>query len=105
MSNILKNLGWKPGNADYDAAGGDFRECSVSTQIRWSLKYLNEWRARYKFAEWKRPGDLYLCNFAPANLPHKDRPEHIIFHSKTHPQTHWVNRGLDNIQAGHATVS
>ena len=50
MGQTLKNLGYTKG-------GEGFRAETVSTQIEWSLKYLDDWRNRYKFQTWKRPGD------------------------------------------------
>lgn len=101
MPFVLKNLGFVPGNADYGACGGEFRNLGISSQVQWSLKYLDAWRKQYKFRSWARPGDLYLCNFAPAFLPYKDLPSKVIFSYAKDPKTYWVNRGLDRPQKGY----
>lgn len=92
MGSTLKNLGWAAGDPDFEAAGGDFCKASIPVQIRWSGRYLEGWRARYKLA-WSRAGDMYLCNFTPAYLPHKDEPFFTLYDSTKDPQTYWVNRG------------
>lgn len=113
MPMILKNLGWKAGNSDYDAANGDFREAGVSTQIKWSGRYLAEWRARFGIVSWDRPGDLYLCNFAPAFLRYKNEPGKVIFDGRKTDVTgrptaeariYQVNRGLDFGRKGYICV-
>lgn len=89
-----------PGNPDFDAASGDFCQAPNDVQINWSLKYLEGWRKRFSFTGWNRAGDMYLCNFTPAYLPHKEQPDFTIFDSAKDPQTYWVNRGLDKLQGG-----
>lgn len=100
MPFVLKSLGFVPGNADYERVYGEFKNLSAERQIVWSLKYLEEWRKRFRLGAWKRPGDMYLCNFAPAFLPYKDVPLKVIFSSQKDPTTYWVNRGLDRRQNG-----
>lgn len=99
MPQILKNLGFPGTHAD-------FREAGVSTQLKWFTKYVEDWRGRLHFGEFRTAGSLYLLNFAPAYLAHKDDPDFKIFDSnKTKEFGSWrVNRGLDHEQIGHPRI-
>jgi hypothetical protein len=101
MPDTLKNLGWHPGDADYDSVSGNYLELSVQDQVRWSGKYFADWRARQHLKSWLSPGDLYLANFYPAHLPHKDEPAHQLFDSTSHPTTYKQNPGFDFNDGSH----
>ncbi len=100
MPEIQKALGFKPGALDYELAKGDFRELSISEQIVYSRKYLDEWRTRFNLRSWDRAGDIYVAIFWPAGLKHKDEPEFIIVDKKKLPKTYTVNAGLDSSNKG-----
>jgi hypothetical protein len=99
MPEILHNLGFPGTHAD-------FREVGIQTQLEWFSKYVEDWRGRFHFGEFRTGGALYLLNFAPAHLGHKDDPDFIIFDSrKAKEAATWrVNRGLDRPQAGHPEI-
>lgn len=121
MPATLNNLGWRPGNPDYGAANGDYRELPIVGQIAWSARYLAEWRGRYKLKAWNSAGNLYLANFMPAHLPHKDNPDHVLARARWSPyyQTHPTgaediarsariydeNSGFDAEKKGHIAVA
>lgn len=71
MPATLKGLGFVPGDADFDSSRGDYRELSVQQQIVWSGKYFKATGVR----SWNSAGDLYLANFMPGRLAHKDDPD------------------------------
>ncbi len=104
MPDIQKALGFKPGAPDYEAAKGDFREVPIAGQITYSRKYLEEWRVRYRLPTWDRAGDMYLCNFWPAGLPHRAEPDYIIVNKAKLPKTYAVNAGLDRDKKGFINV-
>jgi hypothetical protein len=112
MGNIQKALGFKPGAADYERCGGDFCELSCQEQIAYSAKYLEEWRVRYGIDKWNRAGDMYLCNFWPVGLKHKEEPGYVLINKiiKTgkyagkEATAYRVNAGLDYAKKGSITV-
>lgn len=104
MGFVLKNLGWKPGDPDFDATSGDFLELGVQGQVRWFGKYLADWRGRFHFGKVTDPGTLYLLNFAPARLPFQNIPDKVIF-SKDQGKVYSQNLGLDRPQPGHPNVN
>ncbi len=104
MPAIQKALGFVPGKPDYEAAKGDFKEVPIAGQIAYSRKYLEEWRRRFKLTSWDRAGDLYICNFWPAGLANKDKPEHVIVSKAKLPKTYAVNAGLDSGKKGFINI-
>lgn len=74
MPKTLLNLGFKAGDVDFDSVAGDYRQLSVSQQLVWAGKYFANIRAWKKVKSYTSPGDLYLSNFLPDELDHKDDP-------------------------------
>jgi hypothetical protein len=70
MGDTRRNLGWRPGAAEYDQAGGDFCRASVHVQLMYAFRYFAEWRRRFGLARWDTRAQLYLANFLPAEIPY-----------------------------------
>lgn len=104
MPATLLTLGFKAGDPDYDAAGGDYNLVPVARQIVWAGKYFADWRKRYNLDSWNAPGDLYLCNFYPAHLPFKDQPDHVLYTAADKPVVYKQNPGFDHPQNGETWV-
>lgn len=104
MPATLKGLGWHTGDPDFEACSGSFKDASIKTQIQWSLKYLTYWRKHFVFPTWNSARDMYLANFMPAYLPHKDEPDHVIIDSLKWPLGYKVNAGFDRDLKGYITV-
>jgi len=97
---VQKNLGYVPGSPDYVASGGNFCEVPIAKQIEYSGKYLDGWRKQFKFPQWNSVGDMYVCNFLPAYLGHKDDPNYVLVDCHKSPLIYKVNMGLDNPNTG-----
>lgn len=98
MPTTLHNLGWLPGNADFDAAGGDYREVPVEGQIRWSGLYFKDCMRWAHVKSWNNPGDLYLANFLPGKLLYKDNPSYVL---AADPEDNYrYNKGFDDGKKG-----
>lgn len=104
MPATLKWLGWVPGNIDFDAVNGSFYAANIKTQIDWSLKYLNHWREHFHIQGWNCARDMYLANFMPMHLPHKDEKEHVIIDGLKWREGYRVNQGFDRNANGFITV-
>lgn len=103
MPTTLKNLGWKKGDADFDATGGDYNVLPIEGQIRWSGKYFQDCRGWTKVRTWNSPGDLYLANFLPGLLSHKDDPTFVL--AATPTKNYEQNKGFDRDGKGTITVA
>lgn len=101
---IQKNLGFRPGTPDFDAANGDFCNVPLARQIQYSRAYLDEWRKRYGYTSWTGAGEMYLCNFWPVGLKYRHEPEKILVDGRILKNTYKVNAGLDNGKKGWINV-
>lgn len=104
MPSTLRNLGYKPGDPDYNASDGNYTRVPIAGQIRWFGKYLDQWRKIAKIEKWENATQLYVCNFAPAHIPFATQPAHIIFSRDKHPKEYGGNKGLDRDRKGWIAV-
>lgn len=104
MPSTLKNLGYIAGDPTYDASSGEYNDVPTSAQVQWSGKYFADWRKRYQLAAWDSPGDLYLCNFWPVALRHKDELDYVLFTADAKPTTYKQNPGFDRQQSDETWV-
>lgn len=78
MPSVLRNLGWVPGNIDFEACGGVFQNLPAERQIPWTLKYFEMWRKHALIVRWQSRAHMYLCNFLPALLSGGMAPDRIL---------------------------
>jgi len=104
MPATLKDLGWFPGNEDYDSVKGIFRELAPEKQIHWTASYFEDWRRRYRIDHWQSRSQMYLVNFLPADLPGGTDPNRVLVTRDGLPSIYNPNRGLDHGNKGHITV-
>ena len=104
MPRTLANLGWKPGDPDYDRAAGDYNKAPIPVQLSWARRYFDYWRRTARLDFWPSSGVMYLANFYPAHLSFAGDPSHVLVDSKKAPSVYLVNRGLDTGAKGFINV-
>lgn len=101
MPVTLANLGFKAGDPDFDACGGDYRELPVARQIVWSGKYFQDCRRWTHIKQWIAPGQLYMANFMPKYV---DKGREFVL--ATAPEANYEqNKGFDRDRKGYINVN
>lgn len=95
MPSTRKNLGWVPGDPDYDAAGGDFCKAPVRVQLVYAFRYFAEWRRRFALPRWENRVQLYLANFLPAEIPFAADGSYVLAGQGKRKSILRQNPGLD----------